>query len=186
MWNENGEVTSTYIKRALTPFGEYIPLRALSEFVSPLSKNVTDFVGGDKVVTHTFGTVKASPIICYELIDDATVSTSVNGSNLMLVQTNNSTFANSAQSMQQLNISRIRAIENNRWLVSVSTTGVSAVVDNLGNIVSKTKQNEASYLYESVNMIENRSIASRLDSFSWIVLVLSSLLIYYKKRSYDV
>jgi len=35
-------------------------------------------------------------------------------------------------------------------------------------------------------MIENRSIASRLDSFSWIVLVLSSLLIYYKKRSYDV
>jgi apolipoprotein N-acyltransferase len=88
--------------------------------------------------------------------------------------------------MQQLNISRIRAIENSRWLVSVSTTGVSAVVDNLGNIVSKTKQNEASYLYESVNMIENRSIASRLDSFSWIVLVLSSLLIYYKKRSYDV
>jgi len=186
MWNENGEVASTYIKRALTPFGEYIPLRALSEIVSPLSKNVTDFVGGEKVVTHTFGTVKASPIICYELIDDATVSTSVNGSNLMLVQTNNATFANSAQSMQQLNISRIRAIENNRWLVSVSTTGVSAVVDNLGNIVSKTKQNEASYLYESVNMIENRSIASRLDSFSWIVLVLSSLLIYYKKRSYDV
>jgi apolipoprotein N-acyltransferase len=104
----------------------------------------------------------------------------------MLVQTNNATFANSAQSMQQLNISRIRAIENSRWFVSVSTTGVSAVVDNLGNIVSKTKQNEASYLYESVNMIENRSIASRLDSFSWIVLVLSSLLIYYKKRSYDV
>jgi apolipoprotein N-acyltransferase len=186
MWNENGEVASTYIKRALTPFGEYIPLRALSEFVSPLSRNVTDFVGGEKVVTHTFVTVKASPIICYELIDDATVSTSVNGSNLMLVQTNNATFANSAQSMQQLNISRIRAIENNRWLVSVSTTGVSAVVDNLGNIVSKTKQNEASYLYESVNMIENRSIASRSDSFSWIVLVLSSLLIYYKKRSYDV
>jgi apolipoprotein N-acyltransferase len=186
MWNENGEVASTYIKRALTPFGEYIPLRALSEFVSPLSKNVTDFVGGDKIVTHTFGTVKASPIICYELIDDATVNSSVSDSNLMLVQTNNATFANSAQSMQQLNISRIRAIENNRWLVSVSTTGVSAVVDNLGNIVSKTKQNEASYLYESVNMIENRSIASRLDSFSWIVLVLSSLLIYYKKRSYDV
>ena len=114
------------------------------------------------------------------------MGTSVSGSNLMLVQTNNATFANSAQSMQQLNISRIRAIENNRWLVSVSTTGVSAVVDNHGVIISITKQNDASYLYETVNRIETQSIASRLDAFSWIVLIFSSLLIYLRKRSYDV
>ncbi len=185
MWSNKGEVATTYVKRALTPFGEYIPLRLLSEFVSPLSKNVTDFIAGNKAVMHTFAGVKASPIICYELIDDATVNSSVSGTNLMLVQTNNATFAKSSQSMQQLNISRIRAIENNRWLVSVSTTGVSAVIDNQGQVVSITTQNNAAYIYDKVDIIDDDSIAHRFGSLSSIILVLACFGVYLRKRSYD-
>jgi apolipoprotein N-acyltransferase len=186
MWNKSGEVASTYIKRALTPFGEYIPLRSLSEIVSPLSKNVTDFIPGKKKVTHKFDDVNGASIICYELIDDSTVRSSVDGSNLILVQTNNATFANSAQSLQQLNISRIRAIENNRWLVSVSTTGVSAVVDNDGNVVAKTKQNSADYLNASVGIIGQESVFHSLGPISGICLILISLAIYLRKRRHDV
>jgi len=186
MWNKSGEVASTYIKRALTPFGEYIPLRSLSEIVSPLSKNVTDFIPGKKKVTHKFDDVNGSSIICYELIDDSTVRSSVDGSNVILVQTNNATFANSAQSLQQLNISRIRAIENNRWLVSVSTTGVSAVVDNEGNVVAKTKQNSADYLNASVGIIGQESVFHSLGPISGICLILISLVIYLRKRRHDV
>ena len=185
MWSKSGEVVSTYIKRALTPFGEYIPLRSVSEMISPLSKNVTDFIPGTKKVSHKFNSVIASSIICYELIDDVTVRSSVTGSNLMLVQTNNATFANSGQSSQQLNISRIRAIENNRWLVSVSTTGVSAVVDNQGNVVSRTEQNVPDYLYASVAIINNESVYHRLGPISEISLFLISLVIYLRKRRYD-
>ena len=134
---------------------------------------------------HTFAGVKASPIICYELIDDATVNSSVSGTNLMLVQTNNATFAKSSQSMQQLNISRIRAIENNRWLVSVSTTGVSAVIDNQGQVVSITTQNNAAYIYDKVDIIDDDSIAHRFGSLSSIILVLACFGVYLRKRSYD-
>jgi apolipoprotein N-acyltransferase len=186
MWNKSGEVASTYIKRALTPFGEYIPLRSLSEIVSPLSKNVTDFVAGDQKISHMINNVSAAPIICYELIDDATVRTSVDNSDVIFVQTNNATFANSGQSAQQLNISRIRAIENNRWLVSVSTTGVSAVVDNQGNVVAETKLNKPEYLNASVGIIEKESVFHRLGAISGIFIILMSLAIYLRKRVHDV
>ena len=186
MWSKSGEVVSTYIKRALTPFGEYIPLRSVSEMISPLSKNVTDFIPGTKKVTHRFKNAIGSPVICYELIDDVTVRSSVDGSNLILVQTNNATFANSGQSSQQLNISRIRAIENNRWLVSVSTTGVSAVVDNQGNVVSRTAQNVPDYLHASVGIINQESIFHFLGPISGIFLILISSAVYLQKRRYDV
>lgn len=186
MWNKNGEVASTYIKRTLTPFGEYIPLRSLSEVISPLSKNFTDFVAGTTKVTHIFNNIKAASVICYELIDDANISSSVEGSNLLLVQTNNATFANSAQSMQQLNISRIRAIESNRWAVSVSTTGVSAIIDNHGKIISITEQNKPSYLYASVGVIDKESISHRLDQSFWIFLIFAAFVLYVRKRHYDV
>jgi apolipoprotein N-acyltransferase len=186
MWNKSGEVVSTYIKRALTPFGEYIPVRSLAEIVSPLSKNVTDFVAGNQKISHIINNVSAAPIICYELIDDSTVRSSVDRSDVILVQTNNATFANSGQSSQQLNISRIRAIENNRWLVSVSTTGVSAVVDNQGNVVAETKLNKPEYLNASVGIIEKESVFHRLGAISGIFLILMSLAIYLRKRVHDV
>jgi apolipoprotein N-acyltransferase len=103
----------------------------------------------------------------------------------MLVQTNNATFAKSSQSMQQLNISRIRAIENNKWLVSVSTTGVSAVIDNEGQVVSITKQNNTAYLYDRVDIIDDESIAHRFGTLSSIVIILGFLGVYLGKRTYD-
>ena len=182
MWDSKGEVQSIYKKRVLTPFGEYIPLRSFASKISPLAKNVTDFVPGNDVVLHHFKNVKAAPIICYEVINDAAVRSISKNSNLLLVQTNNATFASSAQSMQQLNISRIRAIENNRWLISVSTTGVSAIIDNLGQIKHITKQNEPAYLNSNVDLIESLTLSSRLGNWSALIVFLMSLVLYIGKR----
>ncbi|CAB4907511.1 unannotated protein [freshwater metagenome] len=182
MWNSKGEVESTYIKRTLTPFGEYIPLRTIAEFISPLATNVTDFVSGSQPVVHQIGRVFAAPIICYELINDENVSSNTENSNLIIVQTNNATFADSGQSRQQLNISRIRAIENNRWVVSVSTTGVSAFIDNHGVVKSITEQNTAAYLYSNVALIADESLAHKISNYSALILIGISLVIYLRKR----
>jgi len=99
------------------------------------------------------------------------------------VQTNNATFADSGQSRQQLNISRIRAIENNRWVVSVSTTGVSAIIDNQGNVRSITQQNTPSYLFGEAGLISEESLAHRSSNYSAVILIGVSLGIYFRKRS---
>ena len=84
--------------------------------------------------------------------------------------------------MQQLNISRIRAIENNRWLISVSTTGVSAIIDNLGHIKQITRQNRPAYLNDDVDLIESSSLNNRLGNWSSLIVFLMSLTIYLCKR----
>jgi apolipoprotein N-acyltransferase len=182
MWNSKGEFESIYIKRTLTPFGEYIPLKSIAEFISPLATNVTDFVSGSQPVVHQIGRVFAAPIICYELINDENVSSNTENSNLIIVQTNNATFADSGQSRQQLNISRIRAIENNRWVVSVSTTGVSAFIDNHGDVKSITDQNTAAYLFADAVLISDESLAHQISNYSALILIGISVVIYLRKR----
>jgi apolipoprotein N-acyltransferase len=182
LWNSDGDVESIYVKRTLTPFGEYIPLRSLSELVSPLAKNVADFIPGTMSIQHKIDVANVAPIICYELINDSNVNSNVDGSNLVVVQTNNATFADSGQSIQQLDISRIRAIEYNRWVVSVSTTGVSAIIDNRGVVRSITKQNEAAYIESEIPLIQEASMSQRLNSYNAILIIALSIVIYWRKR----
>jgi apolipoprotein N-acyltransferase len=106
----------------------------------------------------------------------------VNEANLMLVQTNNATFADSGQSMQQLNITRIRAVEQNKWVVSISTTGVSAIIDNKGSVRQITEQNRASYVSGAVMLNSNQTLASKLGNWSSLLLILLASAVYLGKR----
>lgn len=182
MWDEQGKVVSQYTKRVLTPFGEYIPLRRVAQLISPFTNNVIDFVPGNALVVHKTGKSVIAPILCYEIIDDNAVQSISRLSNLLIVQTNNATFANSGQSAQQLNISRIRAVENNRWIVSVSTTGVSAIIDNFGEIQQITKQNTASFVYENVKLNSQETLASKMGNWTFSICFAISILIYLRKR----
>lgn len=182
MWDYKGEIASQYMKRILTPFGEYIPLRSIASKISPFTDKVTDFQSGNDVVLHKVGANLIAPIICYEIINDQAVSSVIRKSNMVLVQTNNATFADSGQSAQQLNISRIRAVENGRWIVSVSTTGVSAIIDNNGAIIDITKQNQASFVYGDVKLNSKNTLSSKFGNWSAVICILISLLIYLGKR----
>jgi len=130
----------------LTPFGEYIPLRSLSEFLSPFAERVVDFIPGDRRVVHEISGKKLGPIICYEIIHDDLVRDMAKNSEALIVQTNSATFANTAQSAQQLAITRIRAVEHSKYILSVSTIGISAFIDNNGKVIDRTLENKKSSL----------------------------------------
>jgi apolipoprotein N-acyltransferase len=185
MWGSNGEVASKYVKRTLTPFGEYIPLRSIASRISSFTDDVVDFTAGNQTTQHSVGQSQIAPIICYEVIDDSAVRTISKGSSFLIVQTNNATFADSGQSMQQLNITRIRAVESNKWIVSVSTTGVSAIIDNNGSIRQITKQNKASYVSGAVMLNSVDTLSSKLGNWSSLIIVLMALTIYLKKRRHN-
>ena len=94
----------------------------------------SDFAAGTspgvfRVPARSGATIAAGPIICFEVAYDGLVRDTVDhGANVLLVQTNNATFGFTDESVQQLAISRIRAIEHGRSVVHVSTVGVSALV----------------------------------------------------------
>ncbi len=123
------------------PFAEYIPNR---DFFRRFSDKVdlvrADFAAGPgpvlfRVPAAAGGEVVAGPTICFEVAYDDLVRANVDlGANLLLVQTNNATFGYTDESVQQLAISRIRAMEHGRSVVHVSTVGVSALITPDGTV----------------------------------------------------
>jgi len=166
MYSNEGISQSVYVKRGLTPFGEFMPLRKLAEFVNPMAKTVVDFAPGEELVTHQVKGSSLGPIICYEIIIDSLVREMAGSSKALIVQTNSATFANTAESAQQLAITRIRAVEHSRAILSVSTVGISAFIDNNGRVVSQTPENKKAFLVGNLTLSTSQTIADRF--WQWI------------------
>jgi len=175
-----------YSKQHLTPFGEYIPLRPLARLVSPFVDSVQDFRKGESNKVFKINGATIAPIICYELIDDQIVAGMAKTSNLVVVQTNNATFGLSAQSDQQLSITRIRAIEHQRNILSVSTTGKSALISYKGKIIKSTEMRSSAHLFIQTELISSKSRFDALGRwaqfgvFGYLFLIAATLRRRYK------
>ena len=182
LWEPKSGPTDIYIKRHLAPFGEVMPLRSIAEFVSPLAKNVNDFQAGDESKIFQVGVGKILPVICFEILDDRLLRSSVENSNLIVAQTNNATFGKSAESDQQLQITRARAVESGRNIVVVSTVGNTALIDQNGKIISILPKYDPGILYGEVNLSSTNTSAYWLTAsveqgcFAVIVILLLSIL----------
>lgn len=172
LWEPNTGATTSYVKRHLTPFGEVMPLRSILTLFSDLPNQVEDFTAGKLPVIHKVGQANIAPIICFELIDDRLIQSSANSSNLFVVQTNSATFANTAQSAQQLAITRIRSIEHARYAVSVSTIGISAIIDTNGVVQKSTKENIATNIYGAVALNATQTLYDRMGEVTWVLVLL--------------
>jgi len=182
LWGEKTQ--EIYVKQHLTPFGEYIPLRSLAKKISPLVNQVNDFSPGNGQKIFTIGQAKIAPVICFELIDDEILAKAAKSSNLLVVQTNSATFGTSAESAQQLSITRIRAIEHSRNVVSVSTTGISAVIDFNGKVLNKTSMGTAEHVFADVGLIEQSSPRDRYGDWAGVFTLIWLLVV--ARRAYTL
>lgn len=180
LWDE--VLPETYFKQHLTPFGEYIPLRSLAGIVSPLVDDVEDFSPGNGSKTFSIGDIKVAPVICFELIDDELLQQAAAGSNLLAVQTNSATFGLSAESAQQLSITRVRAIEHGRNIASVSTTGYSAVIDHTGKVLQQTSMGTADTIRAEIGLIEGQT--PRDAAGDWALIGVLVALLVVARRAY--
>ena len=164
MFGQDGSPESTYIKRGLTPFGEFIPLRIIAELISPLARGINNFIPGSQRVTHTVAGISVGPIICYEIVLDDLVRDMAINSKALIVHTNSATFSGTAESSQQLAITRIRAVEHSRHILSVSTVGISAFIDNNGRVLSQTAENTQESLAGTLVSNSYRTFVNRILS----------------------
>jgi apolipoprotein N-acyltransferase len=143
LWLPGVGPVQTYVKRQLVPFGETIPLRGFVSLFTSLPDLVpVDMTPGHQAVVFRVGKIRLGDVICYEVGFDGLVSSEVKaGANLLTVQTNDADFeidGQTGETLQQLAMARIRAIEHNRALVVASTTGVSAVIAPDGTLIART------------------------------------------------
>lgn len=156
-------ISSTYVKRYLTPFGEYVPLRFLLEKVTPLTNDVVDFSAGDNSNEIKFRKFTSDIFICYEILNDQFKNQIQ--SDFIIVQTNNATFGDTNQLDQELQIARVRALESGREVAYVSTTGVTSFIDREGKIKSELPKFQSDVLIDTVHTYSDRQINQRVGFY---------------------
>ncbi len=162
-------LSARYVKRHPVPFAEYIPYRSFfRNFSDKVDLVYSDFRAGNtvgvfRVPARSGATIAAGPVICFEVAYDALVRDTVDhGANVLLVQTNNATFGFTDESVQQLAISRIRAIEHGRSIVHVSTVGVSAMITPDGTAHQTSSLFTTAVLAADLPLRTERTVADRV------------------------
>ncbi len=169
LWTPGRGPGPLYVKRELVPFGEYIPFRGLLSHVTSLVALQPDnFTAGRRAAVFHVGPIRLGDVICYEVGFDGLVSSEVRaGANLLAVQTNDATFEVDGQlgeSLQQLAMARIRAVESDRAVVVASTTGVSAIIAPDGTVVARTGTWRQAVLESRVPLLHTITLADRVGA----------------------
>ncbi|HEY3057200.1 MAG TPA: apolipoprotein N-acyltransferase, partial [Thermoanaerobaculia bacterium] len=142
LWNaaflvSGGRTIGHYDKIRLVPFGEYVPLRKMLFFAKKLVRAVGEFEFGtnDRPLR---GQLSYGPAICYEVVFPQITATQVrNGADVLVTITNDAWYDGTSAPRQHLNQARLRAIEDDRYLLRAGTTGISAAVDPAGSILQE-------------------------------------------------
>jgi apolipoprotein N-acyltransferase len=131
-----GEFVGRYDKMHLVPFGEYVPYKKLFFFAGSLLQDVGLLEPGTKRSVfatggHTYGT-----FICYESIfGDEVRQFEDMGADVLVNISDDGWYGDSSAAWEHLNMVRMRAIENHRWVLRATNTGVTSSIDPYGRVV---------------------------------------------------
>ena len=181
LWLPGRGPTTAYVKRQLVPFGEYIPFRGLISSFSDLpALQPIDFTAGHRAVVFGTGKIRLGDVICYEVAFDQLVRSELNaGANLLTVQSNDADFEIDGQlgeTKQQTAMARIRAVEFDRAVVYVSTTGESTIIAPDGRLIAHSGVWEQALLDARVPLVSHRTLASRVGAWPEYVVILLTVL----------
>lgn len=152
VWNSvqvldrDGDVTATYDKFHLVPFGEYVPFRHLLP-ITKITAGSIDFAAGPGPKTIAVpGLPPVGPLICYEAIFPGDVAATNPRPDLLLNVTNDAWFGDSSGPRQHFAAARMRAVEEGLPLVRAAGNGISAIVDPYGRVLARLDLNRRGVL----------------------------------------
>ncbi|CAN5171217.1 apolipoprotein N-acyltransferase [soil metagenome] len=194
LWDSGRDAIDQYDKLHPVPFAEYLPDR---EFWYPFAPDLFDLVPqddsfGERDNVFDLDGVIAGVVICFDIVDDSLIRMMVDdGAELILAPTNNADFGRSDESIQQVAIARLRAIESGRSVVNASTVGVSAIFAPDGRIIDSVPSFEPTAMVEDVPlsttitpaMAFGRPIEWMLNGFGLAALLAAALLALTTKPS---
>jgi apolipoprotein N-acyltransferase len=175
-----GRDVFTYDKIHLVPFGEYEPFPLIHRVVASVSSEVGGFRKGSKYAVgqlpggYTFGT-----FICYEAIYPGEVRRfAANGAQVYLNISNDGWFGRSAAAEQHLRMARVRAVENRRWMLRVTNSGITASVDPYGRILRALPSDIRAAADLPYDFRTDITPYTRFgDWFAWLCVIVSAILL---------
>ncbi len=171
----DGTWTARYDKVHLVPFGEFVPLKSLLTFAQKLTREVGDYVPGNGRKVFDLGRYKVGTFICYESVFPGEVRQfAANGAQLFVNISNDGWFGPTAAPYQHLNQARMRAIENQRWILRATNTGITAVIDPYGRVLEQAPRNVQVTLDVPFGIISAQTFYTHHgDWFAWLCVIIS-------------
>jgi len=176
-------------KSKLTPGVEKMPFARLMKPLENLAVNLGGTVGSlgvDKertVFTRPADSLKVAPVICYESVFGSYVTQYIRkGANLIFVITNDGWWGNTPGHRQHFTFSQLRAIETRRSIARSANTGISAFIDQRGDVYQKTKYWEPAVIRQVINAndkitfyVKYGDYIARLSAFVAVFLLLIAI-----------
>ena len=162
-YGPDGEELDRYEKVERVPFGEWVPFRDLLEPIAgdALPSRDAAIGTGPAVVDTPVGRLGVS--ISWEIFFGERARAAIDdGGRLLVNPTNGASFDGTQVQTQQVASSRMRAIENGRWVLQVAPTGFSAVIDPDGTVLQRTSVSERTILYDTVELRTGRTVYNRV------------------------
>jgi apolipoprotein N-acyltransferase len=170
--DSNTIVRDIYHKRNLVPFGEYIPDNPIFSFIETLTVQDGDFSKGRDPVVFDMQDVQVGNLICYEdLFPELSRQSVLKGANLIANYTNDGWFNRSSGPYQHIVFSQYRALENRRYLVRATNTGLTGVINWRGEVENLLTPDKKGFLIHDVKIIEFQSFYTKYGPiFSYLIL----------------
>jgi apolipoprotein N-acyltransferase len=172
-----GRSSGVYHKQRLVPFGEYLPLenhlRGLIDFFDlPMSNFSAGTRNQAPLLVQDF---RVSPFVCYEIVYPDLVREYARKADLMITISNDSWFGGSLGPIQHLQMARMRALENGRYLIRGTNNGISAIIDEHGQVLARSDQFVRQTLTGEVQVMLGSTPFSGIGSAPIIVLCFVAL-----------
>jgi apolipoprotein N-acyltransferase len=177
----HGQRAFVYDKRHLVPFGEYEPFPLIHRVVQSVSDEVGGFHKGQVASVGLLpGGYKFGAYICYEAIYPGEVRQfSERGANLLINISNDGWFGKSAAAEQHLHMARVRAVENRRWVLRVTNSGLTAAIDPYGRMYQTIPRDVRGAVDLPYDFRTDETLYTRLgDWFAWLCVLVSVILLF--------
>ena len=181
----DGSIRGIYDKVHLVPFGEYLPFQEVLEKLGlmQLTKVVGGFLSGDRRrAMDVAGAPKMLPLICYEAIFTGAAVPAGERPGWLVNVTNDGWFGISSGPYQHFQQARVLAIAEGLPMVRAANTGISAVIDPVGRIISALPLGVEGVLDASLPRALQPTIYVKSENFALILFLVVSLIIVGRRR----
>ncbi|MBF7052151.1 apolipoprotein N-acyltransferase [Halomonas sp. KAO] len=173
-----GDVEGEYRKTHLVPFGEYLPLESLlADTIAFFNLPMPAMTPGPEgqAPLRAAGTTIGNAI-CYEIIYPDRVAAQARQAALLLTVSNDTWFGRSIGPLQHLQMARLRALENGRYVIRATSNGVTAIIDAQGRITTRAPQFEMTSLGGEAIPMQGLTPFTRTGSWpTWLLAALMVL-----------
>ncbi len=174
----DGNFAGRYDKIHLVPFGEYVPHKNFLAFLHNLTQGAGDLTPGHERKVFRYGGHAFGTFICYESVFPEEVREFANnGADVLVNISDDAWYGDTSAPWQHLDQTRMRAIENHKWVLLDTNNGVTASIDPNGTIVAAAPRKIATAVRVPFAFVPGTTFYSRHgDWFAWLSAAVSLLI----------